>query len=49
MKPPWQLPLIRLIFDNGKITDSLIQLGIHKTCILCCDYYHVMKKSGKTA
>jgi hypothetical protein len=45
MVPAFSIRDILLIFGDGKITDRLLsELGIQDTCLLRCDYYHVMKE-----
>ena len=43
MEPRWTLQNIRLIFADGFLSNSLlVDLGIHNTCVLRGDYYHLM-------
>ena len=43
MEPRWTLQNIRLIFADGFLSKSLlVDLGIHNTCVLRGDYYHLM-------
>jgi hypothetical protein len=45
MVPAFTIGDIRLIFGDGKITQTLlIDLGINETYLLRCDYYHVLKE-----
>jgi hypothetical protein len=45
LEPRFQLDKIRIIFANKGITNSLLHLlSIHETCLLRCDYWHLMNE-----
>ena len=45
MEPQFSLENVKYIFGDQLITQSLLdQLNISSTCVLRCDYYHVINE-----
>jgi hypothetical protein len=41
--PRFQLDQIWIIFANMRLANTLLhKFSIHETCLLCCDYWHIM-------